>query len=91
MPSSPVVNVVRYSALISGIGYGIMHRQTLQTRYDNKVHREETARQEQLVAKAREQYARLQAAKAPQTTGVITNPDDPKFDLEKAMQYWERM
>ncbi|GEM06747.1 ATPase, F0 complex, subunit E, mitochondrial [Rhodotorula toruloides] len=31
---SPAVNVVRYTALASGIVYGIVHRKTLQERFD---------------------------------------------------------
>ncbi|ODO08492.1 hypothetical protein L198_00222 [Cryptococcus wingfieldii CBS 7118] len=32
--ATPTVNVVRWSALLTGITYGVFHQSTLQTKYD---------------------------------------------------------
>ncbi|WFD40042.1 F1F0 ATP synthase subunit e, mitochondrial [Malassezia japonica] len=92
MSPSPVVNVVRYSALIGGIGYGILHRRTLQKEFDERILKKEQKVQDDLIKKAKEEYAKLQAAKAPvaPSSTVVTNPDDPNFDLEKAFAQWEK-
>merc|ERR1712130_181189 len=92
MSPSPVVNVVRYSALVAGIGYGIVHRRTLQAKYDENLRQKELKRQEALVKEAKEAYAKLHVAKAPTSdaNAVVTNPEDPNFDLEKAFALWEK-
>mgnify|MGYP002723525333 FL=1 len=92
-----------------------MHRQTLQAKYDEHVQKMAIKRQEDLVKQAKEEYAKIRAAKsAPSTpngmlfqsictcssrrfqgimlTGIaaiVTNPEDPNFDLEKLLKYWE--
>lgn len=64
-PSRLTIQVVRYSALVAGIGYGILHRRTLQTKYDESLQQREVQRQEDLIKKAKEAYATLQKAKMP--------------------------
>ncbi|KAL9935169.1 hypothetical protein V8E36_006245 [Tilletia maclaganii] len=88
MASSPVVNVVRYTALVSGIAYGITHRRTLQSRVDAAAEKAEYKRKEELIAKAKEAYKNRLVAK--QSNGVISDPDDPKFDLEKWLAQYEK-
>ncbi|EDP45361.1 hypothetical protein MGL_0350 [Malassezia globosa CBS 7966] len=91
MTPTSVVNVVRYSALVAGIGYGIVHRQTLQAKYDEHVQKMAIKRQEDLVKQAKEEYAKIRAAKSapPTPNAIVTNPEDPNFDLEKLLKYWE--
>ncbi|PWZ03820.1 hypothetical protein BCV70DRAFT_210034 [Testicularia cyperi] len=81
MSSSPVLNVVRYSALVGGIGYGIVHRRTLQAKEDVKAAHAAYKHKEDLIKKAKEAYKNRLVAK--QDTGVITDPESPAFDLEK--------
>jgi len=83
MPS-PTVNVVRYSALVGGIFYGIAHRRTLQAKENKRREHETEHHREELIAKARKAW--LDSQKPPQKDGVITNPEDPNFDLEKWIQ-----
>ncbi|CAG7853953.1 SubName: Full=Related to TIM11-subunit E of the dimeric form of mitochondrial F1F0-ATPase {ECO:0000313/EMBL:CCA67156.1} [Serendipita indica DSM 11827] len=82
MPS-PTVNVIRYSALVGGIGYGIMHRRTLQANENKRKEHEAEHRREKLIEEARKAWREQQRPK--KTDGVITNPEDPNFDLEKLL------
>jgi len=113
MSPSPVVNVrsydqssdiqvVRYSALVGGIAYGILHRRSLQAKYDERIHQKATKHQEDLIKKAKEEYAKLQAAKAPAPSAngtcapahpdaVVFNPEDPNFNLDKVLAYLEKL
>lgn len=59
------VQIVRYSALVGGIAYGILHRRSLQAKYDERAHQKAVRQQEDLIKKAKAEYAKLQAAKAP--------------------------
>jgi len=86
---SPTVNVVRYTALFTGVVYGWYHRRTLQAAYD--VHKIEAAthRQEHLIAQAKEAWRKkLEAPKVAADT-LVTDPEDPRFDLEKLIARWE--
>ncbi|WFD27023.1 F1F0 ATP synthase subunit e, mitochondrial [Malassezia nana] len=94
MSPSPVVNIVRYSALVGGIAYGILHRRSLQAKYDERVHQKAVRQQEDLIKKAKAEYAKLQAAKAPAPSAndaVVFNPEDPHFDLDKVLAYLEKL
>ncbi|KAE8215553.1 hypothetical protein CF327_g1195 [Tilletia walkeri] len=90
MASSPVVNVVRYTALVSGIAYGITHRRTLQSRADAAAEKAEYKRKEELIAKAKESYKNRLVAQSAGGNGVISDPNDPKFDLEKWLLQFEK-
>ncbi|EST05356.1 ATPase, F0 complex, subunit E, mitochondrial [Kalmanozyma brasiliensis GHG001] len=82
MASSPVLNVVRYSALVGGIGYGILHRRTLQAKEDIKASHAAYKHKEHLIQKAKEAYKnRLVAQQS--NSGIVTDPENPAFDLEK--------
>ncbi|CAO1629821.1 unnamed protein product [Sympodiomycopsis kandeliae] len=85
MSASPIVNVARYSALVGGIGYGILHRRTLQAKEDARYEKSQIKKREDLIAKAKEAYRNKLAADQARKLGstVETNPDSPNFDLEK--------
>lgn len=85
--------------------YGIWHRRTLQKSHDEeKVHHAKHERQD-LVARAKEAWKRQQqgpkgggksssvlpTSKRSWLTPalVVTDPDDPRFDLEKLIASWE--
>ncbi|KAF7307367.1 ATP synthase subunit e, mitochondrial [Mycena indigotica] len=84
---SPTVNVVRYTALFTGVAYGWYHRRTLQAAHD--VHKIEAAahQREHLIAQAKEAWIKKQ--QAPKAGSLVTDPDDPRFDLEKLIKQWE--
>jgi len=78
---SPTINVVRYSALIGGIGYGIWHQRTLQKKHDKQKVEGVVKRRQHWVEEAKKEWAKRQGASS--SSGVITDPDAPGFDLEK--------
>ncbi|KAH8913510.1 hypothetical protein BT69DRAFT_1359047 [Atractiella rhizophila] len=79
---SPVINVVRYSALLGGIGYGIVHQRTLQKQKNLKDKLNEERKHDRWVHEAQLEWQRRKSAA---TSGVITDPDNPAFDLEKLL------
>jgi len=80
--ATPTVNVVRYTALFTGVFYGIWHRRTLQKAHDEeKIHHAKHDRQG-LVVRAKEAWKKQQEAAK---DGVVTDPEDPRFDLEKLL------
>ncbi|KAJ7651540.1 ATP synthase E chain-domain-containing protein [Mycena polygramma] len=85
---SPTVNVVRYTALFTGVVYGWYHRRTLQAAYD--VHKIEAAKhnREHLIAQAKEAWRKKMEAPK-NADALVTDPDDPRFDLEKVIARWE--
>ncbi|KAI0035152.1 ATP synthase E chain-domain-containing protein [Vararia minispora EC-137] len=83
MPPSSAVNVFRYSALGFGVFYGFMHRRTLQKEHDVAKACHEELKREELLAKAKEAWKQKQTkAKG---DDLVTDPDDPRFDLEKLL------
>jgi len=77
--TSPSITVVRYTALIGGIFYGIAHRRTLQAKAEERALDHELYRRETLLEQARKAWAEKNS---PSKTSLVTDPDDPKFDLE---------
>ncbi|KAF7303087.1 ATP synthase subunit e, mitochondrial [Mycena kentingensis (nom. inval.)] len=85
--ASVTVNVVRYSALFTGVVYGWYHRRTLQAEHDvHKIHQAAHHREE-LVKQAKEAWIKKQ--QAPKANALVTDPEDPRFDLEKLIKSWE--
>ncbi|KAI5450152.1 F1F0 ATP synthase subunit e, mitochondrial [Naganishia albida] len=84
--ASPTVNVARYSALIFGILYGIVHQNTLQAKYDENKATKAQARRAHLIEEARAAYAKKKADEAAGL--VVTDPESPNFDLEKLVNSW---
>lgn len=86
--ASPTVNVVRWTALISGVFYGLVHQGTLQVQYDaQKMHRQAEHRQH-LIGEAKKAYIAKLAAEKAGSSAVVTDPEDPRFDLEKLVESW---
>ncbi|WVQ79233.1 hypothetical protein IAT38_001329 [Cryptococcus sp. DSM 104549] len=87
--ATPTVNVVRWSALLGGITYGIFHQGTLQAKYDADKAAHQVSHRAHLIEEGRKAYA---AKKAAEKAGnqLITDPEDPKFDLEKVIESWTK-
>ncbi|KAH6916715.1 ATP synthase E chain-domain-containing protein [Coprinopsis sp. MPI-PUGE-AT-0042] len=85
---SSTVNVVRYSALLSGVVYGFYHRRTLQSEADKHKLEHAAHHQEKLIAEAKAAWKRKQ--EGPAQTSLVTDPEDPRFDLEKLIAHWEK-
>ncbi|KAF4623049.1 hypothetical protein D9613_002285 [Agrocybe pediades] len=85
---SSTVNVVRYTALFSGIAYGWYHRRSLQASHDQHKLDDAAHHREKLIAEAKDAWKRKQQAST--ATTLITDPEDPRFDLEKLLVSWEK-
>ncbi|KAF5380316.1 hypothetical protein D9757_007942 [Collybiopsis confluens] len=83
---SPTVNVARYTALFSGVFYGFYHRRTLQAAHNEHKLQHAAHEREQLIAEAKDAWKRKQASAS---DNLITDPEDPRFDLEKLIAKWE--
>ncbi|EEA22200.1 hypothetical protein EYB25_006571 [Talaromyces marneffei] len=80
--ASQGVNVLRWSALFGGVFYGLYHQSALNTQAKQAEIEREYKHKESLIAKAKAEWARKNAP-ADSKNGLITDPEDPKFDLEK--------
>lgn len=96
---------MRYTALFSGVFYGWLHRRTLQAAYDKHKLEEAAHHREKLVVEAKDAWKRKHEiandttskffyllAFSPYCLGqpVITDPDNPRFDLEKLISKLEK-
>ncbi|KAF8467765.1 ATP synthase E chain-domain-containing protein [Kalaharituber pfeilii] len=78
--ASPAVNVLRYTALGAGIVYGFLHQRTIYNRAEKAKDAAEYAHKEALIRQAKAEWANRHSPKS--TSGVITDPNDSRFDLE---------
>ncbi|ORX37770.1 ATP synthase E chain-domain-containing protein [Kockovaella imperatae] len=78
--ASSTVTVVRWTALITGIIYGITHQSTLQLQFDERKKKHHAEHRADLIEKAKAAWA----AKS-DTESLIIDPDNPKFDVEKVI------
>ncbi|KAF8845994.1 hypothetical protein PAXINDRAFT_124802 [Paxillus involutus ATCC 200175] len=85
---SSTLNVARYTALLSGIFYGIYHRRSLQKAHDQDKEHHAIHQREQLIEQAKAAWR--QKKESVKGDGVITDPEDPRFDLEKLVAKWEK-
>ncbi|KAI4277150.1 MAG: hypothetical protein L6R38_005494 [Xanthoria sp. 2 TBL-2021] len=82
--ASAGVNVLRYSALFAGVGYGLYHQSNINARnHKAKVDRD-FAHQASLITQAKAEFKKKNMPQESVTKGgeVIADPNDPKFDLE---------
>ncbi|GLB43521.1 putative ATP synthase E chain [Lyophyllum shimeji] len=81
--ASPTVNVVRYTALFAGVIYGFYHRRTLQAKHDQEKVQHAVHERQRLIDQAKEAWRKQKEPK--ESKDVVTDPDDPRFDLEKLL------
>ncbi|KJY00912.1 mitochondrial ATPase like protein [Zymoseptoria brevis] len=79
--SATGTNVLRWGALVFGVFYGFTHQQAIFAKDKAAEHKHEYDRKQKLIDEAKAKFAEKHSPKS--GDGVITNPDDPKFDLEK--------
>ncbi|WVN89939.1 uncharacterized protein L203_105169 [Cryptococcus depauperatus CBS 7841] len=87
--ATPTQNVVRWSALLFGVTYGIFHQSTLQDKYDKQKVNNQLAHRAHLIEEARKAYAAKKVA-ASTDSSLITDPENPNFDLEKVIESWTK-
>ncbi|KAF9225323.1 hypothetical protein BS17DRAFT_801397 [Gyrodon lividus] len=85
---SSTLNVARYTALLSGVFYGIYHHRSLQKAHDQDKEHHAIHQREQLIAQAKDAWR--QKKESTKADGVTTDPEDPRFDLEKLIAKWEK-
>lgn len=78
---------MKWSFLGAGVFYGFWHNRTLANQAEVKRFNKEWARKEKLIAEAKEKYAKLNAPKDSSPSGVITDINDPNFDVEKYLNH----
>ncbi|KAI9787390.1 MAG: hypothetical protein M1816_007523 [Peltula sp. TS41687] len=82
--TSTGVNVLRYSALALGVFYGMYHQTAITSRAKSAQDERAYSNQESLIAQAKAAYlkSRLPVEKKSESGNVVTDPMDPRFDLE---------
>ncbi|KAA8642237.1 ATP synthase subunit e [Aspergillus tanneri] len=84
MATTQAVNVLRYSALVAGLVYGVYRQSSITSTAKQAEANREYARQERLIQQAKAEWKKKTAPKETnaQNGGVITDPEDSRFDLE---------
>ncbi|KAI9702148.1 MAG: hypothetical protein M1836_001493 [Candelina mexicana] len=82
--ASSGVNVIRYSALAFGAFYGFSHQASLTTQEKLAADKHEYDKKESLIQRAKAEYTKktMPPEKKTEGGGIITDPNDSKFDLE---------
>ncbi|GAA6062421.1 hypothetical protein JCM10212_006056 [Sporobolomyces blumeae] len=86
MAPPAAASAVRYSALVFGVLYGIVHRQTLQSEFDHHAAQKEVQLRQHWLEEAKKAWAQKQQ----KNDGLITDPDAPGFDLEALLKSYEK-
>ncbi|OCL12071.1 hypothetical protein AOQ84DRAFT_312823 [Glonium stellatum] len=84
MSTSVRVNVLRWSALGFGVFYGVYHQASISSREKiDKINRD-YKHKEELITKAKAEWKKktMPAESKTASGGIVTDPNDPKFDLE---------
>ncbi|GAB7347987.1 hypothetical protein MBLNU459_g5487t1 [Dothideomycetes sp. NU459] len=83
--TSTGVNVLRWSALGLGVVYGVYRQSAISAADKLKANMAEYEHKQTLINQAKSEYQKLNAPK-----DIITDPEDPKFDLEAALSQWAK-
>ncbi|KAJ6013975.1 hypothetical protein N7540_008566 [Penicillium herquei] len=88
MASTQGVNVLRYSALVAGLVYGVYHQSTLNSAAKRAEIEHEYTRKERLIEQAKAEWKKRSQPQETKTqaSGLITDFENPKFDLEAFLQ-----
>ncbi|OQE31479.1 hypothetical protein PENSTE_c001G09400 [Penicillium steckii] len=86
--ASQGVNVLRYSALVAGLVYGVYHQSSLNSQAKRTEIEHEYTRKERLIEQAKAEWRKKTQPQETKTqaSGLITDPENPKFDLEAFLQ-----
>ncbi|CAI2167908.1 10263_t:CDS:2 [Funneliformis geosporum] len=81
------IEVARWTALALGITYGFVHKKSLVNSEAKKKEISDYKHKEALINEAKAAYV---ASIASKNLDVITDPNDPNFDLEKLLKHAEK-
>ncbi|KAL1986903.1 hypothetical protein VTN96DRAFT_5320 [Rasamsonia emersonii] len=86
--ASQGVNVLRYSALVAGLVYGLWHQSSLNAQAKRAEIEREYKHKESLIEQAKAEWRKKTAPpeQKTETAGLITDPEDSRFDLEAFLQ-----
>ncbi|KAI5212537.1 hypothetical protein E4T42_02057 [Aureobasidium subglaciale] len=73
-------NVLRWSALGLGVAYGFYHQSAITAADKLRENQKVYEHKQSLINQARQKYQEKNAPKS--KSGVVSDPSDPKFDLE---------
>ncbi|EPE08914.1 atp synthase subunit e [Ophiostoma piceae UAMH 11346] len=82
MSASPIVNVLRYSALGLGVFYGFTHQRSITSTEKAAAAKREYEHKESLIAKAKAEYSKLKNPASASAGGLNQDITDPNFDIE---------
>ncbi|KAH6670491.1 putative ATP synthase subunit E, mitochondrial [Halenospora varia] len=82
--ASTGVNILRWSALGAGVLYGVYHQAKLSTAAKVTAIDREYEHKQKLIQQAKAEYAKSKLPAGAKTAdgGIITDPNDSRFDLE---------
>ncbi|KAF4504986.1 hypothetical protein G6O67_006985 [Ophiocordyceps sinensis] len=80
--SSTGVNVLRWSVLGVGIFYGFSHQRTIRSTQRAEREKHEYEHKQKLIEQAKSEFAKKNP-KPSSGDDVVTDAQDPRFDLEK--------
>ncbi|KAK0347423.1 F1F0 ATP synthase subunit e, mitochondrial [Friedmanniomyces endolithicus] len=80
--ASSGVNLLRWSALAVGVFYGFSHQNAIHSRDKKAVTQHEWDRKAQIIDQAKAEWKKRNDPDSGKDNGVISDPENPKFDLE---------
>ncbi|KKY18109.1 putative atpase f0 complex subunit e mitochondrial [Phaeomoniella chlamydospora] len=89
MSTSQGVNVLRWSALAVGVFYGFYHQSNITAKGKAEEAQRQYHHKESLIKKAKEEYLKKTNPQQAQAGGVISDPENPNFDLEAFLKAQE--
>lgn len=84
--ASVTQNVVRWSALATGVLYGAVHLRSVKNIQAKEEEHHVEKHHQELVEKARKAWDEKTASQSKSSNGLITDPENPSFDLEKFLE-----
>ncbi|KAK4545637.1 hypothetical protein LTR36_002590 [Oleoguttula mirabilis] len=76
------VNVLRWGAMVFGVFYGLSHQTSLSSQAKASAAQHDYDRKAKLIDQAKAEFKKQTTPQDSKTGGAITDPNDPKFDLE---------
>ncbi|TKA68099.1 hypothetical protein B0A55_08572 [Friedmanniomyces simplex] len=80
--ASSGVNLLRWSALVFGVFYGFSHQNAIHSRDKAAASQHEWDRKAQIIDQAKAEWKKRNEPSSGKGNGVISDPENPKFDLE---------
>ncbi|GME75935.1 unnamed protein product [Ambrosiozyma monospora] len=76
-----MIQVLRYTSLFAGLGYGLYHTQTLKSVGAKKQEQADYLKRVKLIEEAKAEFKKLNPPKVAESSTQSVDLDDPKFDF----------